>query len=244
LQETFTPRFSILIPARNEEKFLPRCLESIRAAAVPFPDNVEIIVALNRCTDRTEQIALEHGAKVVREDGRNLAKIRNAAAKAARGEIIVTIDADSRMTANMLTEIDRLMRTERYIGGGVLILPERWSLGILLTVLFLLLAVVFLWQRVSAGLFWCKRKDFAAIGGFNEEMISIEDVDFAKRLMAYGKIQGKRFKTICKAQIITSCRKFDTFGDWYLLTHPRVVQRLMSGKSQEDANHFYYDFER
>jgi len=78
---------------------------------------VEIIVALNRCTDRTEEIALKHSAKVVREDSRNLARIRNAAAKVATGEIIVTIDADSRMTDNMLTEIDRLLRTGTFIGG-------------------------------------------------------------------------------------------------------------------------------
>ena len=238
------PRFSILIPARNEEKFLPGCLESIQAAARSFPDGMEIVVALNRCTDRTEQIALEHGAKVVRDDSRNLAKIRNAAARAATGEILVTIDADSRMTGKMLTEIDRLMQSRHYIGGGVLILPERWSLGILLTMLLLLLAVMFLWRRVSGGLFWCLRKDFEAIGGFNEEMVSLEDVDFAKRLKSYGKTQGKRFKTIRKAQIVTSCRKFDAFGDWYLLTHPRIVRRLLGGKSPADANRFYYDFKR
>jgi len=52
------PKFSVLIPARNEENFLPRCLDSIKAAASPFPDQVEIIVALNRCTDRTEEVAL------------------------------------------------------------------------------------------------------------------------------------------------------------------------------------------
>lgn len=43
--------------ARNEEQYLPGCLESIEVAAIPFPDQVEIIVALNRCTDRTEEIA-------------------------------------------------------------------------------------------------------------------------------------------------------------------------------------------
>jgi glycosyltransferase involved in cell wall biosynthesis len=41
---------------------------------------------------------------VVHEDRRNLAAIRNAAARAATGEIVVTIDADSRMSSNMLTE--------------------------------------------------------------------------------------------------------------------------------------------
>ena len=236
------PRFSILIPARNEEAYLPRCLDSIKVAATPFPDQVEIIVALNRCTDRTEEIALKHGATVVHEDGRNLARIRNAAAQAATGEIVVTIDADSRMTDNMLLEIDRLLQTGRYVGGGVTIRPERWSLGILVTVLFL--AVLLLWRRVSGGLFWCLRKDFEAIGGFNENLVSLEDLDFAKRLKAYGKMQGKRFTTIKKAHIVTSCRKWDMFGDWYLLMSPRLVRRLLRGKSQEDADHFYYDVKR
>ena len=236
------PRFSILIPARNEERDLPACLASIQAAAKPFPAQVEIIVALNRCTDRTEQIALEHGAKVVHEDARNLAKIRNAAARAASGDIIVTIDADSTMTANMLLEIDRLLRTGRYVGGGVMVLPARWSLGIVAT--GVVLFVVMLWQRVSGGLFWCLREDFAAIGGFDENWVSLEDLDFARRLKAYGKGKGKRLKTITKAHITTSCRKFDIFGDWYLVRHPGLVWRIFSGKSQKDANNFYYDVER
>jgi glycosyltransferase involved in cell wall biosynthesis len=236
------PKFSVLIPARNEENFLPRCLDSIKAAATPIPDQVEIIVALNRCTDRTEEIALKYSAKVVCEDGRNLARIRNAAAKVATGEIIVTIDADSRMTSNMLTEIDRLLQTGKFIGGGVVIRPERWSLGIFVTVL--LLAILLFWRRVSGGLFWCLRKDLEAIGGFNENLVSLEDLDFAKRLKAYGKSRGKRFTTIRRAHIVTSCRKWDTFGDWYLLTNPRLVRRLLQGKSQGEADHFYYDVKR
>jgi hypothetical protein len=178
----------------------------------------------------------------VREDGRNLAKIRNAAAKAAAGEIIVTIDADSRMTGNMLAEIDRLSQTGRYIGGGVAIWPERWSLGIAITVL--LLEIMLRWRQVSGGLFWCLRQDFEAIGGFNENLVSLEDLDFAKRLKACGKTKGKRFMTIRKAYIVTSCRKFDVFGDWYLLRSPRLVRRILKGKSQEDANNFYYDVRR
>lgn len=236
------PRFSILIPARNEEELLPGCLESIKVAAEPFPDQVETIVVVNRCTDRTEQIAQERGAKVVRDDSRNLARIRNAAAEAATGDIIVTIDADSRMSANMLVEIDRLLRTAKYVGGGVMVLPERWSLGIVAA--GIILSVVMLRHRVSGGLFWCLREDFKAIGGFNEGWVSVEDLDFAKRLKAHGKGKRKTFKTITKAHIITSCRKFDTFGDWYLVRNPGLVRRLFGGKSQKDADDFYYDVER
>jgi glycosyltransferase involved in cell wall biosynthesis len=236
------PRFSILIPARNEERFIPACLESVEAAAAPFPDQVEVIVALNRCTDGTEAIALAHGAKVVREDGKNLARIRNAAAQMAQGDVIVTIDADSRMSRNMLVEIDRLLRMGRYVGGGVLVVPERWSVGIVVTG-FMLIPFL-LWHRISAGLFWCLRQDFEAIGGFNEKFVSVEDVDFAKRLKSHGRIQGKRYKMILKAHIVTSCRKFDLFGDWYLVRNPQLIWQIFTGRSQEAADHFYYDVKR
>ena len=237
-----SPRFSILIPARDEEKYLPGCLESIKTAAEPFPDQVEIIVALNRCTDRTEAIALEYRAKVVRDEQKNLAKIRNSAAKAATGDIIVTIDADSRMSRNMLVEIDRLLKTERHIGGGVMVWPERWSLGIVVTAF--ILSAIMLWHRVSGGLFWCMREDFEAIGGFNEGYVSVEDLDFAKRLKAYGRTKGKRFKTITKAHIVTSCRKFDIFGEWFLVRNLGTVRRIFTGQSQADADNFFYDVKR
>jgi glycosyltransferase involved in cell wall biosynthesis len=236
------PRFSILIPARNEEEYLPGCLDSIAAASQPFPGDVETIVCVNRCTDRTEEIARAKGAKVVHSEARNLARIRNTAAREAKGEIIVTIDADSRMSRNMLRDIDRLLRSGRYIGGGVMMYPERWSLGIVATgVMLLPLAIR---HRVSGGLFWCLREDFDAIGGFDEKWVSVEDLDFAKRLKAYGKTRGKRFGTIYRSHIITSCRKFDTFGDWFLLRDPAFVRRIFSGKSQADADRLYYDYKQ
>jgi glycosyltransferase involved in cell wall biosynthesis len=235
-------RFSILIPARNEEKYLPGCLESIAVAAKAYPDPVEVIVCVNRCTDRTEEIAVAHGAKVVRTEARNLAKIRNTAAKEAHGDIIVTIDADSRMSAHMLRDIDRLLQSGRYIGGGVMMYPERWSLGIVATGLLLLPLAIR--HRVSGGLFWCLREDFEAIGGFDENWVSVEDLDFAKRLKSHGKTKGKRYGTTLRSYIVTSCRKFDTFGDWFLVRDPAFVRRIFSGKSQADADRLYYDFEK
>ena len=235
-------KFSVIIPAHNEEAFIDSCLESIKHAAKNYQGETEIIVALNRCTDRTEEIALKNGAITVREDQRNLAKIRNAAARSATGEIIVTIDADSRMTANMLEEIDQKLSTGKIIGGGVFILPERMSPGIFVTLLAVVPAVLI--YRVSGGLFWCYRKDFEALGGFNESLVSAEDIDFARRLKSYAKSKGKRFKTIIKAHIITSCRKFDQFGDWFLLKNPRLVWKIFQVKDQKAADRLYYDVNR
>jgi glycosyltransferase involved in cell wall biosynthesis len=237
------PKFSVIIPARNEEKFLPGCLDSIAAASEPFAGEVEIVVAINRCTDRTEEIARAAGAKIVHEDARNIARIRNAAVEAASGEILVTIDADSRMSRGMLVTVERLLRTDKYIGGGVMIWPERLSAGILATGFVVLLPIA-LRHRVSGGLFWLRREDFWAVGGFDERCISVEDLDFATRLKVYGKKQGKGFKTIWRDYIVTSCRKFDQFGDWYLVLNPGFVRRIFSGRSQKDADHFYYDVQR
>ena len=235
-------KISVIIPAHNEEKFIGGCLESIRLAEATLASPVEIVVCLNRCQDRTEDIARSYNAKIVREDARNLSKIRNAGARETTGDVIVTIDADSRMSANMLTEIRRLLLGGAVIGGGTVIHPERLSLGIFVSGLVILYYASRFGLK-SAGLFWVYKKDFDAIGGFNEELHSLEDLDFANRLAAYGKSKGLRYGTAWNASITTSCRKFDKFGDWYFARNPKIVKALFTGKDQRSANEFYYDFE-
>lgn len=236
------PRFSIVIPARDEEAFIGRCLEGIQKASLELKGKeVEIVVVLNRCTDRTEEIARSFGAMIVHDDSKNLARIRNHGARAATGEILVTIDADSVMSPNLLAAIDTRMESGRYIGGGVHIVPDRMSLGIALT--GLLVAIVLLWQRVMVGVFFCRREDFLAVGGFREELSSVEDIDFAKRLRRFGKRHQKRFAYVFEGSIKTSCRKFDRFGDWYFLRHPFMTLALFKGKHQEYSDKVWYDFE-
>lgn len=233
--------FSVIIPARNEQNTLPRSIASIRAAAKHAECDIEIIVIANRCTDATIEVAQSLGAQVLQHEGKNLAAIRNHGAKQAKHDIIVTVDADSTVSPKIFKAIRSKISSGRSVGGGVLILPERYSLGIIATGLALL--PLALWYGISAGLFFCKREDFEAIGGFNEEMASVEDVDFAKRLRQHGKRSGRKFSTLLSAPIVTSCRKFDRFGDWYFLINPRVSLELLRGKNQTLANKVWYDFE-
>lgn len=238
-----TPRLSIIIPARNEEVHLPAALAAIRCAAKFYPALAhEVIVVLNRCTDRTEAIAREHGCKVIMEDGKNLSLIRNAGVHAAQGELIITVDADSVVSRNMFQQVDSALSNPRIIGGGVMIWPERWSLGILCTGLALL--PIALLYRISCGLFFFRKSDFDAIGGFDPGYVSVEDIDFAKRLKAHGARTGRRFKTLVRASIVTSCRKFDRFGDWYFVRNLHTSLKLLGGKDQKLADKVWYDFER
>lgn len=233
---------SVIIPARNEEAWLPACLASVRAAAAAYRGEVETIVVVNRCTDRTERIARAAGATVVHDESRNLAAIRNAGARAAHGEMLCTVDADSRMSPNTLHAAAEALLRHRCVGGGVPVLPERWSLGIAVT--GLLIGAYLAVTRTTAGLFWCRRADFHAIGGFDERLVSAEDLDFATRLRRHGARRGRRLATLWNAPLRTSCRKFDHFGDWYLLTHPVTTWRLLHGRDQRRAATFYYDVDR
>jgi len=233
---------SVVIPARNEEQNLPHCLDAIATAARHADIQPEVVVVINRCTDQTEAVARAGGAVVVHSEAKNLSAIRNAGAAVATQDILVTVDADSFMSETMFAEILRRLANPKIVGGGVLIRPERLSLGIAATGLMLL--PLALWHRISAGLFWCRKSDFDAIGGFDEAWVSVEDIDFAKRLKAHGRTTGRRrFNTILRAHITSSCRKFDTFGDWFFVKNPRLVLRLFKGRDQGSANRIWYEYE-
>ena len=234
-----TPRISLVIPAHNEADFLPGCLESAGLAAEKVDCGVEIIVVLNRCTDRTGEIGRSHGCGIVCEDAKNLSVIRNAGVAAATGEIIVTCDADSRMHPDSFVDILRRIDSGKFVGGGALVLPERWSLGIVASGFAILPYLMF--SGVSFGLFWFRKKDFDAIGGFDERFVSVEDVDFAQRLKAYGRESGRKWGTLARAPLVTSCRKFDLFGDWYLFRNPTFVRKVFRGDNREVADRFWYD---
>ena len=235
--------FSVIVPAHNEEKYIGKCLEAIQAAAQKVkPEQVQTIVVANRCTDDTAEIAAEYGAEVVINEDKCISSIRNAGARAAKGEIIVT---DSIMSAGSLTEIREMLESGKYVGGGTRAKFERMSVGIFFSAAYvaLNLAPVMIRNKaaLSGGMFWCCKMDFDAVGGFDESLVSLEDLDFAIRLNQLGKSRGQRFGTLKRSYIVTSSRKFDEFGDWYLIKNRRLTKRIFTGRDREAADSFYYD---
>ena len=231
------PRFSIVIPARDEEHYLPRCLDAIERAAAPYREQVEVIVVINRCTDATEEIARARGARVVHDDSKCLSSIRNAGAREAAGEILLTIDADSVMSEGLLSEVEQLLSSGRYIGGGTRFSFDRPS--VLLGLLTWMITALLLVTRIAGACFWCLRRDFWAVNGFDEGLTSFEDVDFARRLKRHGKQQGKRFKVLVRSHIITAERKFSL-----LWRHPLALPKLLLGRNEQIADLMWYETPR
>ena len=238
------PRFSIIVPARNEEALLGQGLAAIQDAIRRSGSSAEVIVVANRCTDGTEAVATAGGAVVVRDQSRNLAAIRNAGVAAATGEVVVTLDADNLIHELALVEMNRLLDTNRYVGGGCGFLPERNSVGLRATAT--LLRVVLAVGRIGGVMYWCRRTDFDAIGGFNESRSCAEDLDFAHRLRLHGRRTGRRFINLQDVPVTVSCRKFDTFGDWHMLTlatQARSVFASIKGTDTEFVDRYWYDYE-
>ena len=238
--------YSVIIPAHNEEKYIGKCLESVaEASAEVASDNVQIIVVANRCTDGTVEIAKKYGAEICLNDDKCISSVRNAGIRASGGEIVVTIDADSTMTKNSLKEIKEMLESGKYIGGGTRSKFSRMSIGIFFSSMYIAKYLIPEMRKhktfLSGGMFWFYRKDYDTIAGFDETLLSHEDLDFAKRLKQLGDTVNKKYGTLKKSYIITSSRKFDEFGDWYLIKNRKLTKQIFTGKDREATDKFYYD---
>lgn len=82
---------SVVIPAHNAEPFIQQAIESVYAQTIKV---TELIVVADDCSDRTAQIATEHGAKVLHQQRRNMAAALNVGVKSSTQLWIALLDAD------------------------------------------------------------------------------------------------------------------------------------------------------
>ncbi len=238
--------FTVVVPAHNEEKYVVRCINSIKRAADHFGRPVEIIVVCNRCTDKTMELAQANGARTLTNEQRCIAAVRNTGIKAARGRYILTIDCDNRMTKGTIKEAYRLLKSGKYIGGGASIRFERYSLPLYLN--DYMCRGAFALTGLYCGMFWASKQTFEAVGGFADKR-AMEDVQTAKNLKAYGKKLGKKYGCLKRNYLINSTRKWDDMGDWLyirlLFENAGSIIKAALGNSREYdklVDKLFYDY--
>ena len=222
--DAMTLRYSLIVPAFNEERLLPRLLASVAVARARHarPEAIEVIVADNASTDRTAQVAAAAGCRVVTVAKRVIGAVRNGGAAAARGELLCFIDADSQVHPQTFNALDEALARGRCVGGATGITLERWSVGIALTYA-LFLPMVWI-TGMDAGVVFCRRSDFEAIGGYDETRLVAEDVAFLWALRRLGRSRGERLRRVTAAKAVASTRKFDEFGDWHYF--PLIIEGI------------------
>lgn len=94
----------MVIPAYNEADYLTTTVRSLQAQN--FRGGVEVIVVDNASTDGTAQLARRLGARVVEERTPGVCAARQRGTLAARGEIVVSTDADTVHPQDWLTRLD------------------------------------------------------------------------------------------------------------------------------------------
>lgn len=211
-----TIRISVVIPAFNEARYLPRLLASVEAARRCYQhgaEAVEVVVADNGSTDGTVRIAQEHGCAVTAVAPRVIAAVRNGGARAARGTILAFVDADAQIHPETFNAIEDFFADGGRIVGASGVRLERRSWGIIVT--WLVLVVLTRLLRFDTGVVCCRKEDWAAVGGYREHWRFAEDVWFLEDLKRLGRRRGQAFARLTGVPSVFSTRKFDEHGEWH-----------------------------
>jgi glycosyltransferase involved in cell wall biosynthesis len=237
------PDLSLVIPAYNEERYLPRLLSSLvqaRARYATVGGRLEIIVADNMSTDATARVAEAGGTRVVRVEQRRIAAARNGGAAAARGRLLAFLDADTVWVhPETFVAIAAALGDPRVIGGATGCTLERWSLGLALTYAMMMPMI---WVTgFDTGMVFCRREDFVACGGYPSDLRVAEDVAFLARLWRLGRRRGQRLRRLRDHKVVASTRKFDEHGDWhYFGFFWRAPALLFGARFDELADRYWY----
>ncbi|MGI8890973.1 MAG: YpsA SLOG family protein [Chthoniobacterales bacterium] len=204
------PEISFVVPAHNEEHELPETLRALRHAADASGASYELIVVDDASTDATPKIARQFGARVIEVDRRQIAAVRNAGARVARGEILFFVDADTRITADHVRSGINALE-EGCVGGSARVALD--GRPALVTLLFLrIFSLVYFAAGLGVGAFiFARRASFEKAGGFDEQYFAGEEVYLTLALKKLG-----RFK-ILRQPIVTSARKMRMHSPLYVI---------------------------
>lgn len=186
------PLVSFVIPVLNGANDIARCVRSIRQQDVP-PEDYEVVVMDNGSTDQTHQILRDLACPFQVVPKVNVSTLRNRGAALARGRYLAFVDADVALGPTWLPGgLQALAQPGVVATGSFLEVPEEatwlqqaWSLH--QRSRYLDDAVTTVPWLGSANLM-VHRKAFLDLGGFNESLITAEDVDLCYRLGQHGVI--------------------------------------------------------
>jgi len=196
---------SFVVPAHNEEALIGATLAALGRAIAAVGEPSEIIVVDDDSADRTAAIASAAGARAVQVKLRHIAAARNAGAAAARGDVLIFVDADTIVPEQTLREVI-LALSEGVVAGGVQARldahaplwakvcwrPFQYAGSIL---------------RLPGGAFmFMTRQAFESAGRFDEQYFAGEEIYFARTLKRIGPFR------VLHHPVITSGRKFRVLG--------------------------------
>lgn len=229
-------KLTIIIPAFNEEAYLPSTLDSIQTSASRLGTHsdaeVDIVVVDNNSEDGTAVVAQSKGATVVHEPELGIARARNAGAGHAEGYVLVFVDADVVLPETLLAAIHTAMSDPACVGGAVDVeyRPKRRSMRLYLRAWRILSRLTGMAQGATQ---FCHKSVFEEVGGYDEKAWIGEDADFFWALKKYAKRIDRTVRFIRDPQVRASSRRFDKWPLWKTLlwTNPLFIAQFRRRKA-------------
>ncbi len=197
------PYVSIIIPCRNEERYIQKIIIDLLNSNTDIP--IEILVVDGMSTDNTREIVKnleqKYPDKVHLIDNTNkyVPHALNLGIKKARGDILVRLDAHAIYPKNYIKDmLNWLQKTDAWnIGPSVKVVPS--GNDVLKKSIAYAQQSVFgvgkaLWRvgvknptyADTTWLFFTKREVFEKVGGFDERLIRNQDAEFNARILKHG----------------------------------------------------------
>ncbi|MCA9240644.1 MAG: glycosyltransferase [Planctomycetales bacterium] len=225
---------SFIIPAHNEEALLGETLRSILAAAGEVGIPFEVFVVDDASTDRTSEVAREHGARVVRVEHRQIAATRNAGAAASQGDWLVFVDADTVVNAEVLQGAVNALQAGS-VGGGARISFDGDAPWLVARLVKLFDSSYFAFGFAAGCFVFCNRDAFFQAGGFDESVYVSEEITLSRELRKLGRF------AILPARVSTSARKLrnHSLGEMARLLLRLVFRGQKSFQSRDGLDWWY-----
>jgi glycosyltransferase involved in cell wall biosynthesis len=223
-------RFSFIIPAHNEEKYIGSTLACIAALSYPA-DLYEVIVVENGSSDGTLDVASEFAVSNIRvlskaDPGVSAAKNAGIDALSQKSDWVIFLDADTILGADFLGDLNRMLRTSRksLAVGTTKVLPLGGNRRARAWFAFFDLTH---WFGGSLAIQIARRSLFPGLR-FDENLAMGEDLLFIKQARRSGS-----FFFLPTRTVFTSTRRFDAIGYWKLFLHWSIVAMLPKSKQNE-----------
>lgn len=211
------PFVSIVVPAINEEKLLGLCLSSLKEQ--DYAGDYEIIVVDNASSDRTREVALSFGVRVVSEPNIGTGWARQHGLLEAKGEIVAFTDADTMVSRQWLSTLTQHLRHNpkiiavtgpyAFFDAGAVVRTVSYVINFV----FIILDNAFRYVTGKGGTIWGsnfagRRQALLEVGGFDTNIKHLgDDHELSLRLKEKGKV-----KLISTLFVLTSARRIKEQG--------------------------------
>jgi glycosyltransferase involved in cell wall biosynthesis len=233
--------FSVLIPAYNEERFVAATIDSVHRSFSEIGwQSYEIVVCDNNSTDRTAEIARTARARVVFEPHNQISRARNAAAKAARGQRFIFLDADTQLNQATLRATIAALESGRAGAGGAVVQLESEGVGPGGRLLVQTWNVISRTAKLAAGSYvFCRRNAWLETGGFDEQLYVSEEIWFSRALKRWCRANGLKFAILSASPVVTSARKLHWYSPWEIARQFAVFLIPGSWRNREKCTTWY-----